>query len=100
MKFGDPSDPFGARSQERGPKMQCSRSLAESRARNDANPGRVQKAKAVKLVGLAALGFGLLACFFGDGHGGEEVHGSLGVRFISLMELSENESIKHNGHGR
>ena len=90
MKFGDPSDPFGARSQERGPKMQCSRSLAESRARNDANPSRVQKTETVELVGLAALGFGLLACFFGDGHGGEEVHGALGARLISFKKLNEH----------
>ena len=99
MEVRDPPDPLGARSQERGPEMQCSRSLAEPRARNDANPGRVQEAETVELVGLTAFGFCLLTCFFRDGHGGEEIHGALGVRFISFVKLKGHGSIKHDGHG-
>lgn len=87
MELCDPADPFGAGGEERGAEVQRALLLAEAAAGDDADARGLEQPHAVKLVGLAALGGGGVLCPLGQGDGGEEVHGALGLAALDALHL-------------
>jgi hypothetical protein len=78
VELGNTADPVGARSQESRPEMKSTLLLTKARARNHTDTGRVEKTRAVELIGLATLLRSRLHCLGRQGNRGEEVHGALG----------------------
>lgn len=87
VKLDNAAHPLGAGSKESSAEVQGALGLSESAAGNDADAGGVEELHGVELVGGAALGLGGVDGLLGEGDGGEEVHGALGLGAVDALHL-------------
>lgn len=87
VKLDNLANPLRARRKKRSTEMQRALLLAKATSRNDANTRSIQHLQAVKLIRVAALGFGGLNGALGQRNRGEQVHGALGVGALDALHL-------------
>lgn len=87
MELGDSVNPLSSGSKESGTEVQRALLLSESAARDDADTGGLEQSHAVKLVRRAVLRLSSLNSLLGQGDGGEEIHGALGLAALDTLHL-------------
>lgn len=89
MELDDAAHPLGAGSEKGGAEVQGALDLPEAAARDDADASGLEQLHGVELVGRAAVCVGGVDGLFGEGDGGEEVHGALGLGAADALHLGK-----------
>lgn len=87
VELGDSVNPLSSGSKESGTEVQGALLLSEAATRDNADAGGLEQSHAVELIRRAVLGLGSLGSLLGQGDGGEEIHGALGLAALDTLHL-------------